>query len=449
MEDTAPIKKIIKDIRWYAPAKIIPGLFGFLAIIIYTRLLSPKEYGLYILAITTISIVTAICFEWLNKSVLRYFEKHKQIGQMTEFISTVVDSLMGIIIVVLILWYLGVNSLQKYLEPNLVLLLNIGGLVIFTVAGYSFILYIRQAAQESFQYAIRSIIRAFVELTIAASFIYFFHMGPKGILWAMVITAGSILLWDIFSSRRIWQIKISYFSKKLFKNLLGYGFPLVGLSVASYILVAADRYMIKYFLTTDKVGIYSASYSLASEVIQFPMAILLLAAYPIIMATFEKDGEGATSLLLNKIISLYFIFLMPVIFGITVLSKNIANILLGESFRSGYTILPWISVGVFCFGLTQYFYKPFELKEKTKILSSLVFFAAILNIILNLFFIPKFGILGAAYATLISYLAYFFSSWLISRKIFLWSFPWQTIAKTILASVVMYLIIYFLSLIHI
>lgn len=122
---TSPIKKIIKDTRWYAPAKIIPGLFGFLAIIIYTRLLSPEEYGLYILAITTISIVTTICFKWLNKSILRYFEKYKQIGQITEFISAVVDSLMGIIIVVLIFWYFGINLLQNYLEPNLILLLNI------------------------------------------------------------------------------------------------------------------------------------------------------------------------------------------------------------------------------------------------------------------------------------------------------------------------------------
>jgi O-antigen/teichoic acid export membrane protein len=439
------IKKIIKDIRWYTLAKIIPGFLGFLAIIVYTRFLSPEEYGLYILTITTISIVIAICFEWLNKSILRYFERYKQNGRLSEFISTVVDSLIGIIIVVLIFWYLGVSLLQNYIGSKLTLLMNIGGLVILVEAGYTFVLHIKQASQESFQYAIRSIINAIAKLIIAVYFIYFFHMKSEGILWAMIIVASSIFLWDIFSFYRIWQIKISYFSKKLFRNLLGYGLPLVGLSVASYILVAADRYMIKYLLNVNAVGVYSANYNLASGIIKFPMAILLLASYPIIMATFEKDGERATSLFLNKIISLYFVFLMPLIFGMVVLSKNIVNILLGRGFQLGYIIIPWISVGFFCFGLTQYFYKPFEFKEKTKILSFLVIFVSILNIILNFLFISKFGIIGAAYATLISYFVYFFSAWLISRKIFLWFFPWQTIIKTLLASIIMSLILYFIA----
>jgi O-antigen/teichoic acid export membrane protein len=323
--------------------------------------------------------------------------------------------------------------------------MNIGGLVILVEAGYTFVLHIKQASQESFQYAIRSIINAIAKLIIAVYFIYFFHMKSEGILWAMIIVASSIFLWDIFSFYRIWQIKISYFSKKLFRNLLGYGLPLVGLSVASYILVAADRYMIKYLLNVNAVGVYSANYNLASGIIKFPMAILLLASYPIIMATFEKDGERATSLFLNKIISLYFVFLMPLIFGMVVLSKNIVNILLGRGFQLGYIIIPWISVGFFCFGLTQYFYKPFEFKEKTKILSFLVIFVSILNIILNFLFISKFGIIGAAYATLISYFVYFFSAWLISRKIFLWFFPWQTIIKTLLASIIMSLILYFIA----
>lgn len=439
----SPIKRIIKDTRYYTLAKVIPGFLGFLAVVIYTRLLNPEEYGLYILAITTVFIVTSICFEWLNKSILRYFEKYKQDQRLPEFISTVANSLIGIVIIVLVLWYLGVNFLQSHLDFNLVVLLNIGGLVILTQAGYTLILFFRQAAQESSKYAVRSILNAITKLAIAVCFIYFLHTGPKGILWGMAISAGGIFIWDISPFYHKYQIKICYFSKKLFKNLLAYGLPLIGLSAASYILVAADRYMIEHFLTTDDVGIYSAGYNLSSAIIQFPIAILLLAAYPIIIETFEREKEKETSLLLNKILAIYFIFLAPMIFGIAVLSKNITGTLLGESFQGSYIILPWISAGVFCFGLTQYLYKPFELKQKTKILSFLVICAAILNIILNLFFIPKFGIVGAAYSTLISYFVYLFSTWLISHKIFIWSFPWQTIGKTIFASIIMYLILRF------
>jgi O-antigen/teichoic acid export membrane protein len=288
----SPIKKIIKDIRWYAPAKIIPGFFGFLAIVIYTRLLSPEEYGLYSLVITTVFIITAICFDWLRRSVLRYFEKYKKIGKITEFISTVVSSLIGIMVVVLILWYSGVNLFKNYLDQNIISLLNIWALVILAEAGFTFVLCIRQAMQESFQYAIYSVINAVAKLAIAASSLYFFSAGPKGIFWGMIIATGGVFLWDIFSFYQRWEIKISYSSKELFKKLLVYGFPLMGLSIASYILTAADRYMIKYFLTTEDVGVYSASYSLSSEVIQFPIVILFLASYPVVWKYLKIMGRG-------------------------------------------------------------------------------------------------------------------------------------------------------------
>lgn len=436
-------KKIIKDSRFYAFAKIIPGLLGFLAVIIYTRLLTAEEYGLYILAITTISIVIAIFFEWLNKSIIRYFEIYKQSKHLSEFISTVFYTLMGLSITVLFFWYLGLNLIYNNLNPKFIILLNIGGLVIFTQAGFTFSLTIKQVSQQSFRYAILSITNSFAKLLIAICLIYFLRIGSKGILWGMVISAGSIFIWDIFPFYRKWQIKFTYFSKTLFKNFLAYGFPLIGISIASLILVAADRYMIQYFLTTVDVGIYSAGYNLANTAIQFPMAILLLAAYPIIIESFETRGERETSLLLNKILSIYFICLTPIIFGIGALGENITGVLLGEDFQKSYIILPWISSGVFCFGITQYLYKPFELKKKTKILSLLVICAAILNIILNIFFIPIFGILGAAYSTLISYVAYLTIAWLLSSKIFEWFFPWHTIVKTILASFVMFLIIRF------
>ena len=444
MTSISLVKKIIKDIRLYTIAKIIPGFFSVFAITIYTRVLSPEEYGLYNLVLTTVSIITAICFEWLNKAILRYFAEYKQIGQLTQLISTVVCSLPAILLVVLILWYLGVNLLQSYLEYNFILYLNIGGLVLLANAGYTFILCIRQANQESFSYTIRSIVNAILKLLIAICFIYFFHMGAKGVFWGIIISSGSIFILDIFSIRRRWQIKISFFSIKLFKEFLAYGLPLIGLSVASYILVAGDRYMIKYFLTTDDVGVYSASYTLSNEIIQFPMTILLLASYPVIMETFEKKGDRETSLLLNKIMELYFIFLMPIIFGIGALAKNVAYILLGKDFQSGYIIFPWVLAGSFCFGLAQYLYKPFELKKNTKTLSSLVVFVAILNIILNLFFIPKFEILGAAYTTLISSFVYLFLCWLISQKIFIWSFPWGTFTRTTVASSIMFFTLYFL-----
>jgi len=442
MQNLSPIKKIIKDTRFYAIARIIPSLLGFVAIIIYTRILSPEEYGLYILVITIISIVTAISFEWLNKSILRYFEESKKNKKLSEFISTIFGTLFATVATSLILWYIAIYLLQNHFSNTFFSMLKIGGLILISQGIYTFILSVKQSSQKSHEYGVYSILNSLGKLLIAIFFISILHFGPIGILLGMIICSGSISIYGILNLRTKYKIKLFYFSKKLFRKLLSYGYPLIGLSLASYVLVSVDRYMIKYFLNTSEVGIYSANYGLASGIIQPFLAILLLSAYPIIMETFENRGEKEASHVLNKILSIYFVILTPIVFGTTILSKNISNVLLGQSFRQGYIIIPLIVLGTFIFGLTQYFYKPFELKKKTKTLSLVVVIIAIINIILNFFFIPKFGIIGAAYTTLISYGFYLIITYLISKKIFRWKLPVETIIKSILASIFMCIVLH-------
>ncbi|MFW5981369.1 MAG: polysaccharide biosynthesis C-terminal domain-containing protein, partial [bacterium] len=110
--------------------------------------------------------------------------------------------------------------------------------------------------------------------------------------------------------------------------------------------------------------------------------------------------------------------LLPSVFGIWALQADIENIILGEAFIRTEGLLPLIALGVFFFGLSQYYNKPFELKEKTKYIFYVLSIAALLNIILNIFFIPAFGVIGAAYTTLISYAFYLFFLLLLSSRFF-------------------------------
>ena len=135
---------------------------------------------------------------------------------------------------------------------------------------------------------------------------------------------------------------------------------------------------------------------------------------------------------------MYITFLMPIGFGITALSEAVGSMFLGESFEEAYKVIPWVAWGAFFFGLTQYVYKPLELGKKTTTLLYLVIFAATLNVLLNLVFIPRFGALGAAYSTLVSYAGYLLATWLSSRRILIWSFPVASSLKALIASLVMY-----------
>jgi len=447
-ENVSPIREIVKDLGYYIPARVVPALAGIAAVVIYTRLLTPEQYGLYILAITTISITSSITFEWLNRAIIRYFDEYRRRENVAEFYSTVGFSLIGISILVFFMWYVMIYLLASRLPPELVILLKIGGLVLLTQAGYTIILALKRAGRESSKYALYSILNALSKLGIAVAFLYLLHLGPRGILWGMVISASSIALWELYRLYNKQLLHFSVCSRKLFKQLLSYGLPLTGVSMASLVLASADRYMIGYFLGAGSVGTYSASYNVSNMSVQFLASILMLAAYPVIIQNFERRDEDSTKRLLTKTTAMYIISIMPIAFGITALSKAVGSMFLGEGFQDAYRVIPWVAWGGFCFGLTQYIYKPFELKKKTKILVYLVLVAAIVNMILNLFFIPQFSILGAAYSTLISYVIYLLATWVSSRRILIWSFPAKSFVKSLVASLVMYAGLFFIQVRH-
>jgi len=427
----------------YIPSRVIPALGGFLSIAIYTRFLGPKDYGLYALVTVTISMLSVV-FVWIDKSIMRYFEQYKSRNDVPRFISTSVTSLILLLFVITLVWYMTIAILKGRIDKDLAYLLKIGALVLVAEVGYSFVLNILRAERESLKYSFYASINTIGKLLIAVCLLWFFSLGPESILWAIILVTGGIFCFELACFFRKWGIKFSLFSTNQIRRFASYGFPLIGESIGMLVLAISDRYMIQYFLGPKEVGIYSAGYNMVASIMDSLFGgILMLAALPVIFQTFERKGEDETRSLLKDLLSVYSIILMPIVLGIAALSKNIAGVFLGSSFQDTYIVLPWVAMGILFWGTTTYVIKAFELKERTLYITYLVLFAGGLNILLNLFLIPAFGILGAAFSTFVAYLCCFAASLVVSKKVFLISFPWISFGKALLAAAGMYAILSF------
>ncbi len=434
----SPLNETFKDVLKYMPSRIVPSLAAFVGVMFFTRLLSPEEYGLYILVMATVSFAS-IPFGWLNQSSLRYFAAFKS-KNFQKFLSTSILSLVTLLLIIPTLWYISTIILDDLLDSRLIYLLRVATLVLAVQVGFNLTQTLLRADRKSLKYSLYSSLNAVIRVSLAVSLLYFLSFGPEGILWATAASMGVIFLWELVQIYRKWGIKISSFSRKMLVRFASYGFPLIGTTVGGLILSTSDRYMIQYLVGTESVGIYASGYKISSMSIQL-FSVLILASFPIIISTFENEGEEKAAHFLNDLVSLYLVILTPVVFGITALSKDIVTLFLGKAFHHAYIVLPWASAGAFCLGLGAYFNKPFELKEKTSFLLYCLIFSAILNICLNLYLIPRFGIFGAAFATLVSYLAYLVITRIVSRRFFTWEFPWITCGKSLTAAVGMYILL--------
>ncbi|MCW5516898.1 polysaccharide biosynthesis C-terminal domain-containing protein [Muriicola sp. Z0-33] len=220
------------------------------------------------------------------------------------------------------------------------------------------------------------------------------------ILWlAQLMSAfvGSILF--ITRKKVIFNyLKIGY--DTFIKRYLSFALPLLLLAIWAWINNYFDRYAIEYFLTVKQVGTYNASYSVGSKFFILLSPIFMILVTPHV---YDLSRTYLKKKSIKKFAAYYIIISVPILIGIYFLRNYIGEILLSENYREGFHIIFWIALAFFIITLTQLFELLFYAKERTKVLMYGNMVAALFNILLNIIWIPRFGIMGAALATCIAF----------------------------------------------
>ena len=434
MEQNA--KKTVYHLIRYIPSVVFPSLFGFIAVAVYTRLLSPQEYGYFTLAFSTSLILEILTLNWLNQSTLRYYERYGN-NDAQRFYSTVLFGFYIIgtataILTVIVLYVCGDMN-----GPRLRSVLFYLPLIYLCQAGCKLMLVYLRAMRKSSRYSLHMSVNAVLKLLGSLVFIYFLNLKAEGILLGFALAGAYVFLWESSRLAKQWHPSWRYFSASILKRLARFGIPLLGLAVVNLILSVSDRYLIEILQDSSQVGIYSAGYRIAETGVYGFVLFLNLAAFPVLIKVFENEGERQSKSLMRELMSFYVILLLPIVTGISLLSEEIVTVMLGRDYHAAHILLPWISCGIFFMGLGLYYAKSFELKEKTLAIPIIYAGPALLNIVLNIYLIPQLGIKGAAISTCISYFCCLFLLAVTGRKKIRWQFPWLTALKAGLASFIM------------
>jgi O-antigen/teichoic acid export membrane protein len=422
---------------------VVPSVFGLVAVAIYTRILSPDEYGIYILVYTTALFLQVFTLNWLYQSILRYYERF-QADDIAALFTTSLVFFCAVSLVTALIFLCGLHWSGKMFDRRLGTALIYLPLVYAGESGFKFILVFLRAMQKSLRYSFHMSINSVLKLAVALVFILLLGYQAEGILLGLAVASGAAFLWEALRLARRWQPALRHFSRKLGSQMLRFGMPLLGLVLLNLILSVSDRYLLQVYQDSAQVGIYSAGYRLAETGVYGFVMLLNLAAFPVLIKVFESEGEHRSKELVNHLQIFYLALLFPVVTGISVLSEEIVTVMLGAQYHAARHLLPWVSAGIAFMGLGLYYAKCFELKEKTGMIPVLYIGPAVLNLLLNLWWIPRWGMQGAAVSTFLAYLCCLLLLAVTSGKMIRWQFPWLTAAKAAMASLVMGMVVHLL-----
>jgi O-antigen/teichoic acid export membrane protein len=396
----------------YLLARGLTGVIGFITIAVFTRLLPPELYGQYALVLASSTLVNSVLFQWLRLGLLRFLPVHSE--RPATLLATLragYAAMAGLV--------LALGLLAALLTPDsawrVMILLAVP--LVWAQAWFELNLSLALSQLAPARYGVLALSKGMLALACGTGLILL-GLGAAGPLLALAL---AMMLPSLVLMSRAWRgIGWRRPAPGLTRELLAYGLPLTATFALNFVVASSDRYLVAWFLGTDAAGAYAAGYDLGWTSVLILMTVVNLAGYPLVMRAVERDGPAAAQVQLQQNGVLLLAVGLPAMLGVVILAPNLAGVVLGAPFRDdGARLLPWVAIAAF-FGGAILFYNnlAFQLSRSTlgQLWSTLV--AALVNLGLNLIWIPRFGLLGAAWATVVAYGFGFTLSFWLGRRAF-------------------------------
>jgi O-antigen/teichoic acid export membrane protein len=253
------------------------------------------------------------------------------------------------------------------------------------------------------------------------------------------------LLLPTFVIMKYWKgVAIRHFDWALFCKCVKYGSPFIATYSLIFAIDASDRLLLKYFIGSAAVGLYAPAYDLAQQSLGVVMSVTHLAALPLAIQAYTRDGPNAAREQIQKNGLLFLAISLPATAGLVMLAEPITAQLMGPDFaRQGAQIVRVIAIATFLSGVRSYYLDyPFYLVQNGKRQLIGILIAALVNISLGSTLIPIWGVMGAAYSTLIAFSVAALCSMRFGAAVFALPPPHKEVYKVLIATGILIVLLY-------
>ncbi len=425
----------------YLISRVFPSALNFFAFAVYTRLVSPDEYGNYAIAFASIMLLNNLLFQWLRLGLLRFLPKYQDNEDRKIFLSSILLCYLisiGVFLILFISVYAGMMIWGNGQYSSIML---ISAVVLIIYGWFEATLELMRSTYNPKDYGFLFISKSVLVISVT-TILCSIGFGAAGLLSGLLL--GQVLPLTYFTLKYWKGVSLKRIDINLIKTVLKYGLPLSITSLMVFVIDGSDRILIGWLMEPSATGLYAIGYDIAKQSIWILMLSVNLASFPLAVKALEQKGrESAMAQLKSNFILLSGIA-VPGTVGLIMISYEVSHIFLGSEFsNAAVALIPVVTSGVLLAGFKSYYFdQSFQLGEKTLMQFWPVLVGAALNIILNLWWIPIFGILGAAYSTIISYAIGLAFSIIIGRRVFRLPFPFKAFIKIILSGSIMGFAIY-------
>lgn len=385
-----------KDSSIYISATVISTSIAFITLPIYTRYLSPADYGIVALFMMFGQVSSGLLSFGLQSASYRYYFKYKK---NIEVYKSLNSSILIFLLFVYLLTGIGIYYLANWFSSVLFDGKITGKLIRWSFLSgcmeylFTYFTFILTAQLRSVTFTILTISRAIIGAAFVLYFIFMHSLTYLALIYATLLTQGIMIVCLLILTGNLLVTRFSYYH---FKKSLRFSYPMVLRLVIGMIHKSFDKIMLTNFTGLASVGYYSFGERFAN-LLKLIMDSVGKVWSPFFQNKAHENTKEAKRAIVSRYLELSF-YLMLVGLVIICFSEEMIKLLTTKEYYPAMYVTP-IYVYYYLFGIMGMLSIPqIQFSEKTLYILPASIVSVILNIILNILLIPKFGVIGAVMA---------------------------------------------------
>lgn len=389
--NTGKYKYLFKNLVAFLCGNMGTKLISFFLIPLYTNILAPSEYGEIDLILSIAGVISPFLACGIHEAVMRFsLDKNADrllvlsIGMRIFVVSSII--FIGICYIFRFIPIVSENTVFLYLYCILNELMTI------------FLCYVRGCDNIKI-YSFLGFLSALFTATLNILFLVIFDLGLDGYKASMLISPIMTCVVSVLFSC-VKDFSITKWDRGLAQQMLKYGLVIIPNSILWWCINASDRFFVSYMCGTSENGIYAVSYKIPT--LLNTVASIFMQSWQ--MSAIKEHENGEESYFYTQVYKFLTFFMGTATLFLLLINKYILNIYVGNEYLDAWKYSPPLMIAFFAGSLSDFWGAFYIASKKMEIYLYSSIGGALVNIILNFALIRNIGTIGAAFATMVSYI---------------------------------------------
>jgi len=436
------LKELSKDTAVYGVSTMIGRFLGFFLFPIYTNVFTRTEFGIYTLVYTYLAFLNVVYIYGMDAAFMKYTSvasgDEKKTTFSTPYLFVAVTSFFFSLIFYLLLpaitETMSIPKEYSHLLLYVILILLLDTLALIPFGSL-------RLERKTKKFAFIKITNIVINLTLNLILILVYDFGIEGIFISNLAASAFSFIVLLPEIMQKLELHINF---TVLKKMLQFGIPYLAAAFASMMVQVIDVPIVEKLTDTATLGLYRANYKLGVFMMLF-VQMFNYAWQPFFLRNAKEENAKE---LFAKVFTLFLIATSVIWIFLSLFIKDFVTIeifgrtLLGRNFLEGLSIVPVVLLAYLFNGLYMNFTAGIYIEEKTKYFPVVTIAGALTNVVVNFLLIPVYGIMGAAFATLASYMVMATGLFIVSQKFYKINYEYFKIAKVFLIITIASILIY-------